>query len=135
MKRLISTLGALVLLASAAGCATILAPKTTQVSFDSAPPGADVYVDGARVGSTPTVAGLSNSAPHVAKVQKAGYKESSCHFAPSVGVGWLVLDVVLGVVPVIVDAATGSWYSVTPTTCAPQLTPEAGGTAAAPATD
>jgi hypothetical protein len=29
-----------------------------------------------------------------------------------VGVGWIVLDVIFGLVPVIVDAATGSWYEL-----------------------
>jgi hypothetical protein len=27
-----------------------------------------------------------------------------------VEVGWVILDVIFGLIPVIVDAATGSWY-------------------------
>jgi hypothetical protein len=29
-----------------------------------------------------------------------------------VGAGWVVLDVICGVLPVVVDAVTGSWYSL-----------------------
>jgi hypothetical protein len=29
-----------------------------------------------------------------------------------VGVGWIISDVIFGLVPVVVDAATGSWHSL-----------------------
>jgi len=47
---------------------------------------------------------------HVVTFRKAGYKEASCTIARSVGAVWVVLDVLTGLVPVIVDATTGSWY-------------------------
>jgi hypothetical protein len=53
---------------------------------------------------------LSHRREHVVTFRKAGYKETSCNIGRSVGAVWIVLDVVFGLVPVIIDAATGSWY-------------------------
>jgi hypothetical protein len=36
---------------------------------------------------------------------------------PKAGGGWIVLDVLAGLVPVIIDAATGEWSSVDEEDC------------------
>ncbi|MCZ2846084.1 MAG: hypothetical protein O2U61_06290, partial [Candidatus Bathyarchaeota archaeon] len=41
-----------------------------------------------------------------------GYKPKSVQINNKVGAGWVVLDIVLGLVPVVIDAATGAWYSL-----------------------
>ena len=103
------------------GCATLFAHKTTTAPLSSDPPGAEVFVDGHRVGQTPMMFEWSNRREHIVTFRKAGYKEATCTVARSVGAGWVVLDVVAGLVPVIIDAATGSWYGTRPKACSVNL--------------
>jgi len=44
--------------------------------------------------------------------RKQGYENRTVILNKSVGAGWIVLDVIFGLVPVIVDAATGDWYKL-----------------------
>jgi hypothetical protein len=41
-----------------------------------------------------------------------GYKSKTYNVTNHVGAGWIVLDVLCGLVGVIIDAATGSWYEL-----------------------
>jgi len=99
------------------GCATLFAHKTVMAPLSTDPPGAEVFVDGHRVGQTPMTFELSQRREHVITFRKAGYKEATCTIARSVGAGWVILDVLGGLVPVIIDAATGSWYGSNPKAC------------------
>ncbi len=103
------------------GCALLFGSKTTNAPMNSDPPGAEVFVDGHRVGQTPMTFELNHRQDHVITFRKAGYKEASCTIARSVGVGWVVLDVIGGLIPVIIDAATGAWYSSSPKACSVNL--------------
>jgi len=109
MKHL-STL-ALPVLATAmlSGCGTILTPSQALVTFTSDPPGADVLVDGMPVGRTPVQTFVSNRRDHVVTLQDERGESTTCVLYSSLGAGWLVLDILLGLVPVIVDAATSGW--------------------------
>jgi len=103
------------------GCATLFAPKTKTIAIESDPPQADILVDGAPVGQTPAQIPLSNSKPHAISIQKAGYHAAGCQLVTSIGGGWVVLDVVTGLVPAIVDAATASWNRLDKTQCRVRL--------------
>lgn len=118
-----ASVGMLMLLPALAGCATLLARKTTPVSMNSNPTGAEVWIDGNRAGTTPVTVTLDHRQEHVVVFTKDGYAESSCRLNRKVGAGWVVLDVVLGLIPVIVDAATGAWQSLDSDVCNVQLTP------------
>ena len=113
----------LLLLFALAGsaCATLFASKNTMAPMSSDPPGAEVFVDGHRVGQTPMTLELSHKSEHVITFRKAGYKEATCTIGRSVGAGWIVLDVIGGLIPVIIDAATGSWYGSNPKLCSVNL--------------
>lgn len=91
------------------GCGTILTPSQALVTFTSDPPGADVLVDGMPVGRTPVQTLVSNRRDHVVTLQHDSGESTSCILYSSLGAGWLVLDILLGLVPVIVDAATSGW--------------------------
>lgn len=109
------------------GCAALFGSKKTTIATSSDPPGADVYVDGARMGTTPISLELSSKEEHTITFKKEGYKDVSCQLARSVGAGWVVLDILGGLVPIIFDATTSSWYGLTPKVCNLPLTPEGGG--------
>jgi hypothetical protein len=92
-----------------AGCAAVLGSKQKDFDLNSNPPGADVYLNGNRLGTTPINVKLSNQATHTFVFRREGYREATCTLNRGTGAGWVILDVLTGLVPVVIDAATGSW--------------------------
>jgi len=97
------------LLVSATGCATILNRKQSKLSVTSEPDGAEVFVNGMRMGRTPIVLELAANQSYAIEYRKPGYETITRVVNSKVGAGWLILDIVCGLVPVVVDAATGAW--------------------------
>ena len=93
-------------------CATIFKGSTDDVSFSSDPSGAKVYVNGTLLGTTPVQLELKSKNSYTIEFKKEGYETRTVLLNNSVGAGWIVLDVLFGLVPIIVDAATGNWYSL-----------------------
>jgi hypothetical protein len=91
----------------ATGCATLFSTSTSNVAMTSSPTGAAVYIDGTRAGVTPTIIAF--------RTDDGG--ESSCRINRKVGAGWVILDILGGLIPVIIDAATGAWYGLDTRTC------------------
>jgi hypothetical protein len=104
------------------GCATLFKSKKSSISLSSTPSGAEVFVDGSRVGQTPVILELPNKKEHTVVFRKDGYGETTCRIDNSVGAGWVILDVLGGLIPVIIDAATGAWYNLDPKACNVNLT-------------
>jgi hypothetical protein len=90
-------------------CATLLAPKTHPLAIKSEPKGADVYVNGVKMGVTPLELNLKADKSYTIEFRKDGYETTASIVNTKVGAGWVVLDVITGLVPVIIDAATGAW--------------------------
>ena len=100
------------LLGAPAGCATLLRGPTTMVTVRSDVPGAEVLVDGEVRGATPVVLALEHRASHNILVRH-GAVARAYRLESTVGLGWIVLDLVLtSLVGVIVDAVTGAWSSL-----------------------
>ncbi|PLA75022.1 PEGA domain-containing protein [Hydrogenovibrio sp. SC-1] len=59
------------------GCATIISGTGQSVTFDSSPQGAEVYIDGAQVGSTPMTLKIEKSKKDTVMIKKEGYKTLS----------------------------------------------------------
>lgn len=93
-------------------CATIFKGSTDDVSFSSDPSGAKVYVNGSLLGTTPVQLELKSKNSYTIEFKKEGYETKTVLLNNSVGGGWIVLDVLFGLVPIIVDAATGNWYEL-----------------------
>ncbi|MGH9560652.1 MAG: PEGA domain-containing protein [Terracidiphilus sp.] len=103
-------LAALVAIATiCTGCATVLGSKSHDFNFNSTPDGAEVLVDGNPVGVTPMTVNLSNTQAHSVVFKKKGYADIGCQLGKGTGAGWVIADVVFGVVPLVVDAATNNW--------------------------
>ncbi|MGA2784857.1 MAG: PEGA domain-containing protein [Candidatus Bathyarchaeia archaeon] len=94
------------------GCATIFHGMSDKIDFSSDPTGAKVYVNGQLMGTAPLELKLESKHSYNIEFRKEGYEDKTVVVTNSVGAGWIVLDVIFGLVPVIVDAATGSWYSL-----------------------
>jgi CRISPR/Cas system-associated exonuclease Cas4 (RecB family) len=93
-----------------AGCATLFKGTSEEVSFGSNPVGAEIYIDGKLMGKTPAAFQLITKKVYVIEF-KLGDKTKTVNLNNKVGAGWIILDVLAGLVPVIIDAATGAWYS------------------------
>ncbi|MCK4836276.1 MAG: PEGA domain-containing protein [Candidatus Aminicenantes bacterium] len=92
------------------GCATIFRGDTSKVRFNSDPEGAKVFINGEYYGQTPLKLRLKSNQSYVIEFHKEGFKPVVRNINSRVGAGWVILDVIAGMVPVVVDALTGSWY-------------------------
>lgn len=93
-------------------CATLFKGSTDGVNFSSDPSGAKVYVNGELLGTTPFPLELKSNKTYSIEFKKDGYETKTVLLNNSVGGGWVVLDILGGLLPVIIDAATGDWYSL-----------------------
>jgi len=112
MPRVLTVLVCCVLAVSLIGCATLFKQKNRTVSFDSDPKGADVYINGNRMGKTPMPLMLSNLKPVTVTFKKEGYEDKTYIINTKVGGGWVVLDILGGLIPVLIDACTEDWYNL-----------------------
>lgn len=111
--RQFALLPSLCLVAVLLGCATLLAGKDpVQIPTATTPAGAEVYLDGNRLGTTPDTVHVERKKSHTLVFKKAGYKDASCVLEKSTGAGWVILDIISGVVPIVIDAVTGDWSKV-----------------------
>lgn len=94
------------------GCAIIFSGTNAGVKMNSSPDGAEVWVNGAKAGTTPCKIELKKSQEYSIEFRKDGYTPRTYRITNSVGAGWVVLDVLGGLIPVVVDAATGAWYGL-----------------------
>lgn len=95
-----------------ASCATLFKGTTQDVHFNSNLQKARVIVNGMDMGETPVALKLETKKTYTVVFRAEGYKPKSYTISNRVGAGWIVLDVFTGLVGVIVDAATGAWYSL-----------------------
>jgi hypothetical protein len=108
------------------GCATLFASKRETVSFRTVPPGAEILINGNPVGTTPYQQDLQKKKEYIVTFRLAGHREVTCEIGKKVGAGWVVLDVLGGLVPIVIDAITGDWHSLDKKSCDVTLTPGAG---------
>jgi hypothetical protein len=94
------------------GCATLFNDSDPAVSFMSSPSAAQIYVNGTYVGDTPFAIELSTDKEYTVEFRKDGYKTRTYFLTNEVGVVWIVLDILGGFIPIIVDAVTGEWYEL-----------------------
>ena len=127
--RMLGLVVAVALGCSATGCASITATKTFDYTVNSNPPGAEVRVNGAPVGTAPATIQVPRKEFGQIEVVAQGYKPAACH--PSMGPGtfYLVSDAILCVVlfPIgcisFIDA-TGAWNEPASNQCNVTLAPE-----------
>jgi len=125
-NRALTRAGFFALAALLAGCATLFNDSLKTVAMSSSPTEAEVWVDGHRLGTTPVSLDLTNHENHTVVFRKAGYKDVTCLLRANVDALWVVLDVIAGLVPIIVDAATGAWKGIEQGACNVVLPPDDG---------
>jgi hypothetical protein len=93
-------------------CATLFKGNSEQVTFNSTPAGVQVIVNGVSMGATPLNLKLESGKDYTVEFRKEGLESKTFQIPKRIGAHWVVLDVIGGFVPVIVDAVTGSWYQL-----------------------
>lgn len=93
-------------------CATIFKGSTDTVNFTSEPSQAKVYVNGMLLGTTPVELELASDKTYTLEFKKEGFETRTVILNNSVGAGWIILDILGGLIPVVIDAATGNWYEL-----------------------
>jgi hypothetical protein len=94
------------------GCATLFAPSTYPLAISSDPREADVYVNGFKMGVTPVELSLKPDKSYSIEFRKEGFQTITRVVNTKVGAGWVVLDVLGGIIPVLIDASTGAWHQL-----------------------
>jgi hypothetical protein len=94
------------------GCATLFKGGSEKVSFGSNPDKAKVYVNGQYMGDTPVQLNLASKQNYTIEFRKDGYQSKAVIVNSNVGAGWVILDILGGLLPVVIDAATGSWMQL-----------------------
>jgi len=97
------------------GCGAILGGSRQTVNVDTDPPASVTVVQTGMTQNTPTTLSLLRKDTYVLTFQKVGYDEKKVEIRRKMRGGILAMDILLtGLLGVVVDAATGSWYKLVP---------------------
>jgi len=96
------------------GCATIMDGSSQTVGISSTPSGALVTVDGRTIGNTPLTIDLKRKDNHTVKIALDGYHPYEMTLIKKTN-SWVWGNIVFGgLIGLVVDAASGSMYKLTP---------------------
>ena len=104
-------------LVGAAACGTLFNSKLKTINMVSMPAQAEVWIDDTMRGVTPLTLQLDNQQSHTVIFKKEGHADVVCELHSSAKVGWIILDILGGLVPVVIDAATGDWSGISEDSC------------------
>jgi len=110
------TIGIMVLLFITAGCASIMSGKTQDVTINSSPTGATVYLNGKQLGKTPLSVKVDrpNKEAGALKFEKEGYKTLEIPYAKKMN-SWLLGNILFGgTFGTTTDYASGAMYEYQP---------------------
>ncbi len=104
----------LVCLRLALGCATIIHGSSQDVNFSSNPDNAEVWIDGAKMATTPGRVTLSRKHEYTVVIKKEGYKDLTTKIEKSTD-AWIIGNVIFGgIIGCGVDFITGGAYDLKP---------------------
>lgn len=111
-----------------AGCGAIMHGSRQNVDVQSSPSGAKIETSpSSGVFTTPTTLNLERKNSYVLTFTSPGYQPATFNLHNGVGAGTVIADVLLtGLIGVVVDGLTGSWYGLNPESANVTLT-RAGG--------
>jgi hypothetical protein len=93
-----------------AGCAFILGEQTKTIQLVSNPPGAEVAMDGLRVGRAPVSVEILEQADYDFSFSFDGGAVAHCRLSPSWKPYFLFPDILLGgLAGIVIDASLGYW--------------------------
>lgn len=99
---------------SLASCTTVFSGNTDDVTITTEPDNALVTIYGTPRGYTPLTVELEKGSSYNVTIEKEGYQSGYATISNKVGAGWVVLDILAGLIPIVIDAVTGAWGSLQP---------------------
>jgi hypothetical protein len=116
---------ALVMVASAAGCGVITGGTTETITVQSVPSMATLTTQPTSGSfTTPASIELARKNSYTLIANREGYQEAQFQISQSMRVGPLILDILFtGLIGVVVDAATGGWWDLSPDDATMSLEP------------
>jgi hypothetical protein len=107
-----------------AGCGAIMHGARQDMDVQSSPAGAKVETSPAEgTYTTPTRLSLQRKNSYVLTFTAPGYEPATFNIHNGIGTGTVIADVLLtGLVGVVVDGLTGSWYGLSPESAIVTLT-------------
>ena len=100
---------------SCAACASTVNGRRQEVAFSSDPPGAEVIVDGADLGTTPAVINLARHHDHSVRIEKPGYVAYEMTTTSSLtNWGWSYLPIVIFPPAIFILFADDGAFEVVP---------------------
>jgi PEGA domain len=123
MKKVLMFVALITLIISTSSCALIFKGDSQSVFFNSNPQGAQILVDGNLLGTTPAKISLRTNRSYNITIRLAGRKDQNVVLNNHVGTLWIVLDILSGLFPLVIDAATGAWYEFDSSQVNVDLTP------------
>lgn len=95
------------------GCATLFkSNNSSALAINSSPAHAKVFVNGTYRGTTPVNLKMSPDRAYDIRLERDGYDPLVYHVGKKVGTKWIILDILGGGIPILVDAITGNWYEL-----------------------
>jgi len=114
MKKICTTIVAIMIIFSLLECATIMHGTTQKIGIGSNPSGASVSINGASVGQTPLFYDLKRKDNYIVKIELSGYLLYETTITRKVS-GWVWGNILFGgLIGLAVDAITGGLYNLTP---------------------
>jgi hypothetical protein len=98
------------------GCASIVKGTTQAIPVSSDPTGADVKIDGNKVGQTPVSVEAKRKNDHLITIEKAGYQPESVGITRNIGGAVYGNILAGGLVGWGVDSISGAEYNLSPKT-------------------
>ena len=113
--RLLARLLVVALLPALSGCGLIFGGTNQVIRATSSPDGATVSTGtGGQDYRTPASLSLERKNNYTLTFSAPGYSSQKFDLRKSIRGGIVVLDILCGLVGVVVDAATGAWYKLSP---------------------
>jgi hypothetical protein len=112
MKKFYGMMISLLFVLFVTSCGTLTHGSTEYVKFNSSPSGAIILVNDIEIGKTPLTSQIkSNKAPRIefkldSIISKLYYIDNHCR------ADFVICDIILGLIPVIVDVATQDWNTL-----------------------
>lgn len=114
-RRVLLNLCVVALLPALSGCGLLFGGTTQIIRATSSPDGVTVSAGmGGQDYKTPASISLERKNNYTLTFSAQGYSSQKVDLQRSIRGGIVVLDILCGLVPVIVDAATGAWYKLSP---------------------
>jgi hypothetical protein len=103
MRKVISFVVLISFIFLLSSCATIFKGDFDNIQTSSEPIGAKVYVNDTFYGNTPLRLKLKSKGEYKIEFKMEGYKPITRIVTNHIGVGWVILDILGGLLPVVVE--------------------------------